>query len=277
MKHSLNYYGVVSAVLLVIAAAVGIPFAAFTYGFTWVDWVTFVGMYLASGFGITIGYHRLLTHRSFEAPAPVKAVLLVFGAWALENSALTWCADHVRHHACTDTEEDPYNAKRGFWFSHLGWLFIEDPHRISRYETPFRRDPLVVWQHRYYLPLFFTGLAIPFVIGFLHRGLPGAIACFALAGVARVLVILNASFATNSICHLWGTQPHGGRNTSRNVVWLSLLTLGEGYHNYHHAHARDYRNGHKWHHLDPSKWVIFLLAKVGVAKNLHRASAHSES
>lgn len=256
--------------------AVGLPTFAYFFGYTWIDWFLFGFLYLTSGLGITVGYHRLVTHRSFSCPNWVKAGLLIAGGWALENSAMVWANDHIRHHAQCDQEEDPYNAKRGFWFSHCGWLLLKGPHRHRKYATRLFKDPVVMWQHRYYVPIVLSGLALPLAVGLLANGWIGGLGCFLLAGVGRLFFVLNGTFCINSMCHLWGSQPHGQGDSSRDNWWVSLLTFGEGYHNYHHAFQSDYRNGPMWYNFDPSKWLIFNLSLFGLASDLRRASMGSE-
>lgn len=257
--------------LVTVGALIGLPTYAYFFDYTWVDWAMFGLLYVITGLGITVGYHRLLAHRSFDCPNWVKGCLLVAGGWALENSALTWAAAHIRHHAWCDQEADPYNAQRGFWYSHVGWIFFKDPYADDkRYTSRLRQDPLVLWQHRYYAPLVLSGLFLPFVVGYLYNGWVGGLGCFLLAGVGRTFFVLNSTFCINSICHLWGRQPHTRADSSRDSWVVSLLTFGEGYHNYHHAHQRDFRNGPRWYNFDPSKWVIFGLSKIGATWNLCR-------
>lgn len=260
-------FGVLTPVTLI-----GLPTFAYFYDYTWVDWSLFAALYVVTGLGITVGYHRLLAHRSFTCPDWVKAALLIAGGWALENSVLKWAADHIRHHARCDQEEDPYNAKRGFWHSHCGWLFRIDPHRDEKYASRLMQDRIVMWQHKYYLPIVLSGLALPFIVGFLYKGWVGGLGCFLLAGVGRTFFVLNSTFCINSICHLWGGQPHGKENSSRDGWWVSLVTFGEGYHNYHHKYQSDYRNGPKWYNFDPSKWLIYCLSMMGLASSLRRFS-----
>ncbi len=260
-------FGVLTPVTLI-----GVPTFAYFYDYTWVDWSLFAALYVVTGLGITVGYHRLLAHRSFTCPDWVKAALLIAGGWALENSVLKWAADHIRHHARCDQEEDPYNAKLGFWHSHCGWLFRIDPHRDEKYASRLMQDRIVMWQHKYYLPIVLSGLALPFVVGFLYKGWVGGLGCFLLAGVGRTFFVLNSTFCINSICHLWGEQPHGKENSSRDGWWVSLVTFGEGYHNYHHKYQSDYRNGPKWYNFDPSKWLIYFLSMMGLASSLRRFS-----
>ncbi len=269
-EYSFDHGTFVLFCAVAIVTVVGVPLFGFYYGFTFFDWTVFALLYAVTGMGITVGYHRLISHRSFDCHPWVKTGLLIAGGWALQNSALLWCADHIRHHAHTDTEEDPYNASKGFWHSHCGWLFYETPYRQEKYERGLRKDPLVMWQHRYYLPIVASGLVLPFGLGLLHGGWKGAAGCFLLAGVGRVFMVLNSTFTINSLCHLWGAQPHGTQDSSRDSWLVSLISFGEGYHNYHHTYARDYRNGPKWYNFDPSKWIIYGLSRVGLASNLRR-------
>lgn len=268
--RKIDYPTIALFAVISLATIVGVPVFAYVHGFSTVDWIMFAVLYMISGLGITVGYHRLISHQSFQCKPWVKACLLVAGGWALENSALRWCADHIRHHARTDKEEDPYNALRGFWYSHCGWIFEKSPYRDEKYAARLRQDPLILWQDRYYIPIVLSGLMLPFVVGLVTGGWMGGLSCFILAGVCRIFLVLNSTFCINSICHLWGAQPHGQHDSSRDSWWISLVTFGEGYHNYHHTHLRDYRNGPKWYNFDPSKWLIYGLSKVGLADNLQR-------
>jgi stearoyl-CoA desaturase (Delta-9 desaturase) len=267
-----NYATILLFGLVTCGALIGVPTFAYLYGYTWVDWTMFGILYVMTGLGITVGYHRLMAHRSFECPGWVKAGFLIAGGWALENSAFKWASDHIRHHANCDQAADPYNAQRGFWYSHCGWLFFKDTYSDEKYASRLRQDPLVMWQHRYYLPIVLSGLALTFAVGFLHNGWIGGLGCFLLAGLARTFAVLNSTFCINSICHLWGRQPHGQADSSRDSWLVSLMTFGEGYHNYHHTYQSDYRNGPRWYNFDPSKWLIFTLSKLGMASSLRTAS-----
>lgn len=256
--------------LVAIGAMIGLPTYAYYYDFSWVDWTMFAVLYIVTGLGITVGYHRMLAHRSFTCPDWVKTILLVAGGWALQNTGLKWASDHIRHHARCDQEEDPYNAMRGFWYSHCGWLFWRDPHRDEKYASRLKQDPVVLWQAKYYLPIVLSGLLLPFVVGFLYNGWVGGLGCFLLAGVGRTFFVLNSTFCINSVCHLWGAQPHGDSDSSRDSWVVSLITFGEGYHNYHHMYQSDYRNGPNWYNFDPSKWLIYGLSKIGLASSLRK-------
>jgi stearoyl-CoA desaturase (delta-9 desaturase) len=262
--------------LVSLGALIGVPVFACLYDYSRLDWAMFGLLYVVTGLGITVGYHRLAAHRSFDCPNWVKAGLLIAGGWALENSALKWASDHIRHHAHCDRETDPYNAQRGFWYSHCGWLFFDDPYADDKYASRLGQDRVVIWQHRYYVPIVISGLALTFLVGLLSNGWVGGMGCFLLAGVGRTFAVLNSTFCINSICHLWGNQPHGRSDSSRDSWWISLLTFGEGYHNYHHTYQSDYRNGPRWYNFDPSKWVIYTLFLLGLATQLRRASAETK-
>jgi stearoyl-CoA desaturase (Delta-9 desaturase) len=268
-----NYATAILFSLISGGAVIGVPLFGFSYGYSWLDWTMFGILYVMTGLGITVGYHRLMAHRSFDCPNWVKTGFLIVGGWALENSAFKWAADHIRHHAQTDREHDPYNAQRGFWYSHCGWLFFKDAHSDEKYASRLRQDPVVMWQHRYYMPIVLSGLGLTFVVGFLYNGWMGGLGCFLLAGVGRTFAVLNSTFCINSICHLWGSQPHGQADSSRDSWLVSLVTFGEGYHNYHHTYQSDYRNGPRWYNFDPSKWLIFMLSKIGLASSLRIVSS----
>lgn len=261
-----DYFSIILFGAIFLVSVVGLPAFSYFYDFSWVDWTLFGILYVVTGLGITVGYHRLLSHRSFACPSPVRIALLIAGGWAMENSAFKWCSDHVRHHAKVDQTEDPYNAKKGFWHSHVLWVFSKSPYISEKYLAPFRKDKWVMWQYKYYAPIFLSGIILPALIGYMHRGWIGCLSAFLLAGVLRIFLVLNSTFCINSICHLWGDQPYSAENSSRDSWWISLITFGEGYHNYHHAYPRDYRNGPAWYNFDPSKWVIYTLSLFGLAK-----------
>ncbi|MBI3805123.1 MAG: fatty acid desaturase [Nitrospirae bacterium] len=275
-KRKVDFFAIFIFSLISAVTVVGVPLFGYFFDYTWVDWSLFAVLYVVTGMGITVGYHRMISHRSFTCPEPVKIAFLIAGGWALENSALKWCSDHVRHHANVDKDADPYNAQKGFWYSHLLWIFLKDPYADDKYAAAFKKDKWIVWQHQYYLQIVLAGLVLPAVIGFLHRGWIGALSGFLLAGVCRTFLVLNSTFCINSICHMWGDQPNSQLNSSRDSWWISLITFGEGYHNYHHTYPRDYRNGPKWYNFDPSKWLIFSLYLLGLARDLSSRSASAQ-
>jgi hypothetical protein len=148
--------------LVTSTGLIGVPLFGYVHGYTKLDWALAGALYIISGLGITVGYHRMISHRSFRCPNWVKVVFLVAGSWAMENSALKWSANHARHHARVDQEEDPYNAMKGFWYSHCVWFFMKSPYKTERYAPWLRQDPIVMWRHRWYVPLLLSGMALPF-------------------------------------------------------------------------------------------------------------------
>ncbi|MDP6558891.1 MAG: fatty acid desaturase [Candidatus Binatia bacterium] len=239
-------------------------------GISWPLVGVFVFYLAATGFSITGGYHRLFAHRAYDVSRPVKLFFLLFGAAACENSVLKWAADHREHHRFVDQEADPYNIQRGFFFAHMGWIFIQRPANISPDNVgDLLQNPLVRWQHRSYVPIaILVGGVLPLVVGYF---LGDAWGCFLLAGVTRTVIIHHSTFLINSLCHYMGNQPYSLKDSSRDSALVALLTLGEGYHNFHHRFQYDFRNGVRWYHFDPTKWLIKTLEIFRLAKDLQRA------
>jgi stearoyl-CoA desaturase (delta-9 desaturase) len=240
-----------------------------TVGITWREVLAALLFWVLTGLGITAGYHRLFSHRGYKAHAVVRFFYAVLGAAAIQNSVIAWCSDHRFHHKETDTDGDPYDATRGFWYSHMGWILVKGL-RADRYDNvdDLRRDPILAWQDRNYL-------AVAIVTNFLLAGIGGLLfgrllGMFLIAVVLRIVVVQHATFLVNSAAHKWGWQPWSKETTSRDNWFLSLFTLGEGYHNYHHRFQADYRNGPRWYNWDPTKWAIWGLSRVGLASDLHR-------
>jgi stearoyl-CoA desaturase (delta-9 desaturase) len=246
-----------------------LPVVLLRSGLSWWDFAGFALMIFLTGVSLTVGYHRLFSHQAFETPAWVRGLLLFFGAGCIENSALKWASDHRYHHRFVDRDGDPYNINRGFFYAHMGWIFFADPPGRTLANAPdLESDPLVAFQHKYYLPLCaFVGFGLPTLLG-LAVGRP--LAGFFWGGLFRVVFTHHLSFLINSACHTFGRRPYSTKVTARDCWWLALLTNGEGYHNFHHAFGSDYRNGVRWYHWDPSKWFIGVLAACGLATNLKR-------
>ena len=220
-------------------------------------------------FGISAGYHRLFSHKTYEAHPIFRAFLLAFGAAAFQNSAITWAADHRRHHKQTDTDDDPYNARRGFWYSHIGWVLRKTEVAHELYPVPdLWNDFLIRWQHKLYaLVGGVVSFGLPTLIGW---ALGDAWGGFLVAGVLRLVFVYHVTFSINSVAHHLGSQPYSDRNTSRDSLITAFLSLGEGYHNFHHTFPVDYRNGVRVRDFDPSKWTIRAASLVGLARNLRR-------
>ena len=240
--------------------------------------IVFVGLYFACGLSITVGYHRLFSHRSHNAKWPLVLFYSIFGAGSFQNSIIEWCSDHRRHHKMTDSEDDPYSASRGFWYSHIGWILLEEENFTNDFSNvkDLQESKIIMWQHRnVFLIGALSGLILPAVIGLAVGGISGAVGCFVWAGLARVVFVHHGTFLINSAAHIWGTQPYSEENSSRDSFWLAFLTFGEGYHNFHHTFQADYRNGHKWYHMDPSKWWIQSFKYLGLNSDLKSTPKHS--
>ncbi len=251
-------------------AIIGVPLYAYYHGFSW---PLVIGAILATaycGMSITAGYHRLWSHRSYQTHPVIEFIFALGGAFAVQNSILHWCSDHRVHHKYVDdVERDPYCAKRGFWFSHIGWMLRE--YHVNRYHDytnalDLQKNRLVMWQHRNYLALvLITNFGIPLLVGLAVGDIWGSLL---LVGVLRLVVSHHVTFFINSLAHMWGRQPYNDQNSAKDNAIVALLTYGEGYHNYHHAFQFDYRNAIKWWQFDPTKWLIKSLSLVGLAKNL---------
>lgn len=240
--------------------------------FHFADIILFFFFYFAMGLSITAGYHRLFSHRTYEAHPFIRFLYLFFGAGAFQNSALKWCSDHRIHHTFVDSPKDPYNIKRGLLYAHIGWVMLqEEDLKLSHYPRDLEKDPLILWQHRYYLPLaIFSGLILPGLFGLLYRDFWGG---FIWGGLVRLVVVQHATFFINSLAHAWGTRPYSLKNSAKDNFFLAFFTYGEGYHNFHHVFQTDYRNGIRWYHFDPTKWLIFTLNKLGLTFNLKTTPA----
>lgn len=250
----------------------GVPAYAMTHGIDAVQlFALFIGVVFCE-ISITAGYHRLWSHRAYDAHWIARLILAIGGTFATQNSILHWCSDHRRHHRHVDDPlKDPYSAKNGFWYSHIGWMLRDyNLNRDTQYANckDLKKDPIVMWQHRHYLPLVLSiNFGIPILVGFWHGDIIGMLL---LLGVARLVISHHLTFLINSLAHIWGKQPYSDKNSSKDNGILAFLTMGEGYHNYHHNFQRDYRNGIRWWQFDPTKWLIRSMAWLGLAKNLYR-------
>ncbi len=234
--------------------------------------VSVVLLYL-TGLSITAGYHRFYSHRSYKAKPIVEATLLFFGSMAGQGSALRWSFDHRLHHAHVDTDEDPYSIKKGFWYAHFLWM-LEKQKKIDPKVVPdLIRNPLVQFQHKYdFLLMVATNVIAFFMVGWLLDDYVGA---FFLACWTRLFALHHFTWFINSLAHTWGDRPFCQEQSAVNNYIIALLTFGEGYHNYHHTFANDYRNGIRWYHFDPTKWLIWSLNKVGLTTGLKRMDAYT--
>ena len=261
-------------VLTLAAALIAVPWYGFTQGYSAAAWVWFAVLLYANGLAITTGYHRLWSHRTYDAHWSLRLIFMLFGAMALQNSVLMWASGHRSHHQFVDNDDrDPYSAGRGLWFSHIGWMLRRYPSGETDLSNvrDLQRDPIVAFQHNYYYPLAIgLNVLVPLGLGWLHGDLWGV---FLLAGVLRLVVSHHLTFLINSVAHAFGRQPYSDEHSARDNGWLAFLTYGEGYHNFHHQFAHDYRNGVRWWHWDPSKWIICSLSWLGLTRKLKRTPA----
>ena len=253
-----------------LIAFVGVPYWAMTQGFDTTEIVTTLVLFYATGMSITAGYHRLWSHKTYDAHPVVKVVLAIGGAMALQNSILHWSSDHRVHHRHVDEDDkDPYSAGKGLWFSHIGWMLREyQSHRYDDYSNckDLQKDKVVMWQHNHYLPIvLIANFGLTGFLGWLNGDIFSMIL---LAGVFRLVAVHHVTFFINSLAHFWGSQPYTDTNSARDNGILAFFTFGEGYHNFHHIFEYDYRNGIRWYQFDPTKWLIKGLSFVGLTKNL---------
>jgi len=219
---------------------------------------------------ITMGYHRLFSHRTYEASGVVEWFLVFFGTAAIQGSVVKWSHDHRLHHKHVDKEGDPYGTPKGFWQSHVLWMFEKQPPIHESIVKDLLSNPILRSQHYHYgLWAIAVNVIITLGIGFAVGDLWGG---FVIAFLLRLFLGHHSTWFINSIAHIWGSQPYSKEHSAVNNFIIALLTYGEGYHNYHHTFAGDYRNGIKWYHFDPSKHAIWLLSKVGLTRNLRRVS-----
>ena len=270
-KAPLNWTPTLLFFLTFLAAVVLVPWWGLTHGFSRGAWGFFVFFLLANGLAITGGYHRLWAHRTYEAHWTLRFFYMVFGAMSLQNSAFAWCSGHRTHHLhVDDVDLDPYSARRGFWFSHIGWMLREYPSGKPDFTNipDLRRDPMLAFQHRFYVPLaIVTNVGFPLTAGWFLGDVWGT---FILAGILRLVWSHHVTFFINSLAHMWGSRPYTDENTARDNGVLAVITYGEGYHNFHHIFAHDYRNGVRWWQWDPTKWLIAGLQFVGLTRRLKR-------
>jgi stearoyl-CoA desaturase (Delta-9 desaturase) len=257
--------------LTFVTAAAVVPWYGLRYGFSGAEWGVFVFLLVANGMAITGGYHRLWAHRSYEAHWSLRLFYLVFGTMAMQNSVIVWCSGHRTHHLhVDDNERDPYSARRGFWFSHIGWMLRDYPSGRSDLSNvaDLKKDPMLVYQHRHYVPLTLAAnIGLPLAAGLVFHDLWGMLI---LAGVLRLVWSHHVTFFINSLAHMWGRRPYSDANSARDNPVVAVLTYGEGYHNFHHSFAHDYRNGVRWWQWDPTKWLIATLQLLGLTRRLKR-------
>lgn len=242
---------------------------------TLTDLVLLLVGYVLCAFGITIGYHRMLTHKGFEAPDWIRAIFLILGSMALQGPALNWAATHIQHHANSDEDEDPHSPVKSFFHAHVGWILDDFRPDLPRYAGPLLKDKLVVFISNTFFLWFLLSLLIPFLIaGWVGQGghfnLSAAGYGLLWGGAVRLFLNHHVTWAVNSVCHTYGGREFITTDASRNNFVIGLLAMGEGWHNNHHAFPRSANHGMHWWQIDPSAYVIGGLEKVGLIKNVVR-------
>jgi stearoyl-CoA desaturase (Delta-9 desaturase) len=251
----------------------------------WYDIAVFLILYAASGLGITVGFHRLFTHRSFKTSPFMRGLFAVLGSIAIEGPVISWVADHRKHHAFSDQPGDPHSphvdhgvgwrgALRGLAHAHIGWLFIHTQRgNRKRYAPDLLADPVVSFVDRTFVPWALAGQVAAFALGWLIGGdLTSGLTGLLWGGAVRLLVLHHATFSINSLCHFFGRRRFATDDESRNLAWLSLLTFGEAWHNNHHAFPTSAAHGLGRREVDISAGVIWLLERAGLVWDVVRIS-----
>ena len=273
----------------ITVVAVVLPFAAFIFAL-WLLWggavtardlAILAVFYVLVGFGVTVGFHRMLTHRSFEARPWLRATFAVLGSMSVQGAVIHWVADHRRHHTFTDEEGDPHSPHlnegegwrgvlTGLWHSHVGWLFEDQHSSARRYAPDLRKDPLIRWIDKFFPLWVVLGLVLPFLAGLAISGgsLTAGLTAFLWAGLVRVFLLHHATWSVNSICHMYGRRPFATEDQSRDNWLVAIVALGEGWHHSHHAFPTSARHGLRRTQLDPSYALIKVFEKLGLVWNV---------
>lgn len=253
---------------------IGLPFYFYFQPFPSFSLLAFsLFLVYLTGLSITVGYHRLYSHRCYRTKPIIEMIILFFGAMAGQGSVLRWAFDHRLHHAHVDTDQDPYCINKGFWYAHFLWI-LEKPLQIEARVVPdLMKNPLVQFQHRYIEILMLgTNLLAWLFVGWLTGNY---LASFVFALGLRLFIFHHCTWFINSLAHTWGDKPFCQEQSAVNNYLIALLTFGEGYHNYHHTFANDYRNGVRLYHFDPSKWLIWTLSKLKLASHLKKVDSYT--
>ena len=268
MERGYNWPVIAFFAVTTAGALIGAPFYIRHFGISLSEILFFSFYVAATSFAITVGYHRLFAHRAFKTNKFIEFLILFFGAAAFEQSALTWSSGHRDHHRFVDTERDPYSIKKGFWYAHIGWMTLwkqwPDYHNVP----DLLKNKLVRHQHDHYVLWgAISGILLPVLLGSLSGHALGALV---FSVCVRLTVVYHGTFCINSVCHTFGKRTYDIHATARDHWLVAFFTNGEGHHNFHHRFPNDYRNGVKWYHWDPSKWLIAFWAGLGLASGLRR-------
>jgi len=270
-KEGIDYFVMSFLILTPIVGVAGTALYTYLNGFRlWMPLLA-LAMYALVGISICAGYHRFFSHKSYEASRPVQLFYAIFGAMAAQNSILWWSSSHRIHHQYVDRDWDPYNIKRGFWWAHILWVFYRhDKPDAEANAQDLLKNPVVMWQNRWYRTILIVGgFGLPALIGAMFGD---AWAGLLWGGFLRLAVIHHTTFFVNSLAHYVGKPTYNAEVSARDNWGVALLTLGEGYHSFHHRFPADFRNGIRWYHWDPAKWFIAALRGVGLASDLRAAT-----
>ena len=269
-KRVTKWAGVVLFAVLISGGVFGTPIYIIKNGLSWPELTLFLFYCFATSMAITVGYHRYFSHVTYKTNKIIEFLLLFFGAATYEESALKWASQHRQHHQFTDTELDPHNSKRGFWYCHIGWILFYK-HAVNHENVKdLLQNKLVMHQHRYYDAWsLVAGILLPLAIGYATGYLLGA---FLMSVCLRMFLVMNSAFFINSYAHMIRSNSFNENESARDHWLGAVITNGEGYHSFHHKFPNDYRNGVRWFHWDPTKWVIYFLSLTGLAWNLKRTS-----
>jgi stearoyl-CoA desaturase (delta-9 desaturase) len=262
--------------LPVVGLVVGIVLATGYGGISLVDAGIALGFYLFTAFGVTVGFHRFFTHQSFKAGRGLKILLAIGGMMALEGGVITWVADHRRHHAFADEEGDPHSPwrygrspfglLRGLWWAHTGWLFDSEKTSARRWAPDLVADPDLIKLNKLFPVFALASLGLPALLGYAFTGTAaGAFSAFIWGALVRILFVHHITWSVNSLCHVIGERPFMTKDKASNVNWLALVSLGESWHNLHHADPKCARHGVEKGQIDPSAGLIRIFEKTGLA------------
>lgn len=282
MKYRIYWPGafivLVYPLLLILSAIVYYS----KYGISWFEVGMLVCTYYVINITIGIGMHRLWAHNAYKVNKVVEFILAILAAASLQGPSLVWASDHYKHHTYTDEENDPHSPSKyennklaGFLWSHILWTMYKSNASKNISHVTLKklgRNKLLLWQYKYYWQLaVFTNIVVPSLLGYMICGTATkALGAFIFAGIGRAIQ-QQMTFCVNSVCHIIGSKKYVN-STACDIWWLAVFLLGENWHNFHHAFPSDYRNGHKWYHLDIHKWIIYLLSKANLAWDLNTTS-----
>jgi len=265
-------------ILPLLALVAAVPFA-WGWGLGWSDVGIAAGFYLVSSLGVTVGYHRYFTHGAFKANRALRIALALAGSLASQGSVVAWVADHRRHHAFSDREGDPHSPwlfgtspiaiARGFWHAHMGWLFERDKTNAERFAPDLLADKDIQLVDKLFVPMTVVTLALPAVLGgLITMSWWGAVTALFWAGLVRVAFLHHITWSVNSICHMIGSRPFVSRDKAANFWPLAIVSMGESWHNSHHADPTGARHGVMRGQIDISARVIWIFEKLGWAWNV---------